>query len=213
MAGVRLNAVDQRDLDEITAAIRQAHLAADYVLLSIHAHYPGVWLEDFARAAIDAGVDVVFAHGPHTVTGIEIYHDRPIFYSLGNFAFQYELSEKLPADAFEHFGLDPDSSLDAYFAAEREADGYQSFNRRPETWEGLGAVVTFEGTRLANVRLVPIDLGFAQELPARGLPRLARGAIRDAVFSAVIDQSRRYGTIVQFDASGDAATISLAGGR
>jgi hypothetical protein len=39
----------------------------------------------FAHAVIDAGADVVFGHGPHVTRAIEVYKDRFISYSLGNF--------------------------------------------------------------------------------------------------------------------------------
>lgn len=40
---------------------------------------------EFARLAIDAGADVVFGHGPHIPRAIDLYKDRIICYSLGNF--------------------------------------------------------------------------------------------------------------------------------
>lgn len=40
----------------------------------------------FARTVIDAGADLVLGHGPHVLRGMEIYKDRLIAYSLGNFA-------------------------------------------------------------------------------------------------------------------------------
>jgi poly-gamma-glutamate capsule biosynthesis protein CapA/YwtB (metallophosphatase superfamily) len=40
----------------------------------------------FARAVIDAGADIVFGHGPHVTRAIDLYRDRLICYSLGNFA-------------------------------------------------------------------------------------------------------------------------------
>lgn len=43
-------------------------------------------LRRFARAVIDAGADLVIGHGPHVVRGMEVYRDRLIAYSLGNFA-------------------------------------------------------------------------------------------------------------------------------
>jgi poly-gamma-glutamate capsule biosynthesis protein CapA/YwtB (metallophosphatase superfamily) len=39
----------------------------------------------FAHAVIDAGADVVFGHGPHVTRAVELYKDRFIAYSLGNF--------------------------------------------------------------------------------------------------------------------------------
>ena len=40
----------------------------------------------FAKTVIDAGADLVLGHGPHVMRGMEIYKDRLIAYSLGNFA-------------------------------------------------------------------------------------------------------------------------------
>ncbi len=39
----------------------------------------------FARTAIDAGADLVIGHGPHVLRAIEIYKNKLIAYSLGNF--------------------------------------------------------------------------------------------------------------------------------
>lgn len=39
----------------------------------------------FSHAVIDAGADIVFGHGPHVTRAIELYKDRFIIYSLGNF--------------------------------------------------------------------------------------------------------------------------------
>lgn len=40
----------------------------------------------FAHMVVDAGADVVFGHGPHVTRAVELYNDRLICYSLGNFA-------------------------------------------------------------------------------------------------------------------------------
>src|SRR5688500_4138140 len=47
---------------------------------------------EFGRAMVDAGADLVLGHGPHVVRPMEIYHDRLIAYSLGNFATYYGIS-------------------------------------------------------------------------------------------------------------------------
>ena len=39
------------------------------------------------HASIDAGADLVIAHHPHVLQGIEEYHGKKIVYSLGNFVF------------------------------------------------------------------------------------------------------------------------------
>ncbi|MEJ2137964.1 MAG: CapA family protein [Gammaproteobacteria bacterium] len=46
----------------------------------------------FSRAMIDAGADLVLGHGPHVPRAMELYKDRLIAYSLGNFATYYGIS-------------------------------------------------------------------------------------------------------------------------
>lgn len=40
---------------------------------------------EFAHAMVDAGGDILFGHGPHVSRAIEVYRERLICYSLGNF--------------------------------------------------------------------------------------------------------------------------------
>ena len=47
---------------------------------------------EFGRAMVDAGADLVLGHGPHVARAIEVYHDRLIAYSLGNFATYFGIS-------------------------------------------------------------------------------------------------------------------------
>ncbi|MEP7246636.1 MAG: CapA family protein [Gammaproteobacteria bacterium] len=47
---------------------------------------------EFAHTVIDAGADLVLGHGPHVLRPIELYRDRLIAYSLGNFATYYGIS-------------------------------------------------------------------------------------------------------------------------
>lgn len=42
-------------------------------------------VHQFAHSVIDAGADIVFGHGPHVTRAAELYKDRFIIYSLGNF--------------------------------------------------------------------------------------------------------------------------------
>ncbi len=63
-----------------------------YVVYTIHAgeeYAPrhNALQTEMARAAIDAGANLVIGHHPHVPQGIEMYKDGLIFYSLGNFVF------------------------------------------------------------------------------------------------------------------------------
>jgi poly-gamma-glutamate capsule biosynthesis protein CapA/YwtB (metallophosphatase superfamily) len=39
----------------------------------------------FSHGCIDAGADIIFGHGPHVTRAVELYKDRFIAYSMGNF--------------------------------------------------------------------------------------------------------------------------------
>lgn len=49
-------------------------------------------LRKFAHFCIDHGTDIVFGHGPHVPRCIELYQDRFIAYSLGNFCTPYGIN-------------------------------------------------------------------------------------------------------------------------
>jgi hypothetical protein len=44
---------------------------------------------EFSHRCIDAGADLVLGHSPHIPRGIELYKNKLIVYSLGNFLFDY----------------------------------------------------------------------------------------------------------------------------
>lgn len=103
------NNVDVNDLEEVKRVVRALREKADIVVLSFHGgaeggahtHVPGKLeyyvgekrgdVKAMAHAAIDAGADVVFGHGPHVVRAAELYKDHIIFYSLGNFCTPYRM--------------------------------------------------------------------------------------------------------------------------
>lgn len=63
--------------------------------------YPpyGVVLE--AKAFIDAGVDLIIGSHPHVAQGIEVYKDKMIAYSLGNFLFDPQPEKSFNGMIFE----------------------------------------------------------------------------------------------------------------
>jgi poly-gamma-glutamate capsule biosynthesis protein CapA/YwtB (metallophosphatase superfamily) len=79
-------------LDAIRRDVRAARKKVDVLIVSLHAgeeyHFThSARQREMARAAIDAGADMVIGHHPHVVQDTEIYRGKPIFYSLGNFVF------------------------------------------------------------------------------------------------------------------------------
>lgn len=51
--------------------------------------------EYLAHALIDAGADLIIGHHPHVVENIELYKNKLIFYSLGNFIFDQYFNQNV----------------------------------------------------------------------------------------------------------------------
>jgi Bacterial capsule synthesis protein PGA_cap len=91
------------DLARVRTLVKEATTKGDIVIVSCHIGAEGkaasrvtrateMFLNEdrgnpfaFARTAVDAGADAVFCHGPHIPRAVEVYKDRFIAYSLGNF--------------------------------------------------------------------------------------------------------------------------------
>ena len=76
--------------------IIEAKKQSDYVFVVVHGGHEGYQLpsprmQDTYHFFIDAGADVIVGHHPHCYSGYELYHGKPIFYSLGNFLFDSRL--------------------------------------------------------------------------------------------------------------------------
>ncbi len=92
------------DLPAAQTLVRRASARADLVVAMLHAgaegtdhqhvprgteYYLGENRGDerrVAHALVAAGADLVVASGPHVLRGLQLFHHRPIAYSLGNFA-------------------------------------------------------------------------------------------------------------------------------
>ncbi len=87
---------DLGELEELTEDIRALRRDADLVILSCHWGVSGIeevaeYQRIVARAAVSAGADLVFGHHPHVIQPCELVDGVPVFYSLGNFAFDWEV--------------------------------------------------------------------------------------------------------------------------
>jgi poly-gamma-glutamate synthesis protein (capsule biosynthesis protein) len=93
------------------AAATARDAGADLVVLSLHwgpnmVASPPPRFRDFARAAIDSSVDLVYGHSAHVFQGIEVHRQRPILYDTGDFLDDYAIDAKLRNDWSFVFLLD-----------------------------------------------------------------------------------------------------------
>lgn len=185
---------DADDVAALEAAVREARTRATVVVVNLHAHEPGVaidevpaWLRDIAHAAIDAGADVVQGHGPHRLRGIEIHRGRPIFYSLGSFVFPAAAVTPQAAGPLEDHRWDVRSPVAAEGLAVVDFSG-------PLWWQSVVAIVRVEGGRVTAVELRALDVGAGQDLRSRGRPRVADSTTAAAVYERLGALSAPLGT-------------------
>lgn len=103
--------IDTGDLERLRADVRALRPRVDIVVVSHHNRDGGTpvqfgppstaprtggrpdrtkaeeYQKQFAHEALDAGADLVFGHGTHTVQGVELYKGKPILYAIGHSAF------------------------------------------------------------------------------------------------------------------------------
>jgi len=96
--------VDVKDIPAAQAIVRRLKDSCDIVIVSFHAGAEGRTYQhvtrqtetfigenrgnvyEFAHRMIDAGGDILLGHGPHVTRAVEVYNNRFIAYSMGNFS-------------------------------------------------------------------------------------------------------------------------------
>jgi poly-gamma-glutamate synthesis protein (capsule biosynthesis protein) len=212
-AGVRTEA-NADDLQAIADVVRNAKALSDFVIVAIHAHTQGDYLKVFAHAMIDAGAHVVVGHGPHYLTGIEIYQGKPIFYSLGDFIFQNETLLRLPYDNYAPYDIADDmGKWVADFNAARYRNETTGFPANREIWESVVAVPTWDGGRLVSLELHPITLGWGKPAAVRGRPMLADRELGRKIIQDLVERSSPYGTAIEWDAARGIGVVGVPAAR
>ena len=97
------NTVSIKNIDSAKMLVAELKKQADIVIVSFHGGGEGAAFEHvtrqteifykenrgnvyaFSHGVIDAGADVVLGHGPHVTRAVEVYKNKFIAYSLGNF--------------------------------------------------------------------------------------------------------------------------------
>jgi len=80
--------------ERLVAQVAAAAKEVDFLVVSFHwgTEYEAVasgHQQSLAHKVIDAGADLVLGHHPHVIQGLEIYKDRLIAYSLGDYIFDH----------------------------------------------------------------------------------------------------------------------------
>lgn len=141
------------DLVELFYQVEEAKQKADYAIVIIHGgheHYqlPSPRMKKTYRWLIDIGADAVINHHQHCFSGYEVYKDRPIFYGIGNFCFDWEGKRngiwnygylvKLNLDEKISFDVVPYNQCDEMpVVRELTPDEYSAFNNTINKLNGI----------------------------------------------------------------------------
>jgi poly-gamma-glutamate synthesis protein (capsule biosynthesis protein) len=190
--------IKQADLDRVAKSIYEAQLQADYIVVSVHSHQlegfekenPSAFLQEFAHFCIDKGAHAVVGHGPHLLRPMEIYKQRPIFYSLGDFVMQLYNVAFAPDEFYSQYGLTTQSTVHELLKKRSQnfTVGLMTDKRMFTTiipyWE-------MEDGKLTKLTLYPVLLSMDGNKSEIGLPRLCNDP---DLLQDFIARSEKFGT-------------------
>jgi poly-gamma-glutamate capsule biosynthesis protein CapA/YwtB (metallophosphatase superfamily) len=176
----------ESDVTAMEDAISIAKRHADIVMVAFHFHWvshsraypvpdkvpPNQTL--VVHKAVNAGADIILGSGPHVLRGIEIYKGKPIFYSLGNFIYQYQTPPEVPDIIWQR--------------------GEQTDIR--EEFETVVARLTIREKKICNIELIPVTLDM--EGPHYACPRLANDKRGKEIIELLQKFSQRFKTKINY---------------
>ena len=168
---------NEEDLARVEKAIFEARLQANYILISLHGHemgpgsneLPPDFVEEFAHRCIDAGAHAVIGHGPHLLRPVEVYKNRPIFYSLGDFILQLYSVPVAPEDFYAKQGLTSDTTVHELLA-KRSNNFSRGLMEDPVMSEAVVPCWEMENGELTKLELLPVICRKQENKSVSGLP-------------------------------------------
>ncbi len=197
----KFSKVNTVDMERTENTIKKALLECENVIVNVHSHEikhdtddePDDFLVEFARKCIDAGASAVIGTGTHQLKAVEIYKDKPIFYSLGNFIFQSDMVFCMPDDFREKYKL-PYGLTAKEQIAERAKLGNGGLHNDVNNFRSLMPFLTFEDGKLTSVLLYPIRLDMHT-----GLPALADEEETKIIYDYLSNRNEQFGTVININ--------------
>ena len=198
--------INKSDIERLKASIREAEMCADYVIVSIHHHQiegmdkttvPEFHKELF-RSVVDWGADAVIGHGPHLLRAIEVYKDKPIFYSLGDFLIQLYDVAFAPEDFYAKYGMNSDDSV-IELLKKRSRDFTTGLMAQKEMREAIIPLWETDGKKLKSLKLMPVYASCGEGKYLEGLPQIAKDT---AFMEKLAELSKPYGVEITPDDDG-----------
>ncbi len=181
-------------LEAMQADVAALRAQVDVLTVAFHkgvAHTPALiamYERQVAKAAIDAGADIVVGHHAHILRGIETYKGKPIFHGLGNFvtvtrALNIEDNASPERLAWakrrrELFGFEPDPD-------------YPTYPFHPEAKNAFIAFCEVEKTGVLRAGFIPCWITPSGQ--PKVLPRNEHGEVVAAYVARITQQAKLNG--------------------
>ena len=192
-----VTSVHEADMKLLERSIEEAKFLADAVIISVHSHTlkgdnkedPADFIKELAHRAIDAGADAIIGHGPHLLQPVEVYKEKPIFYSLGDFILELYSVPLAPADFYGKVGVHHDEDIYQLLKT-RSKDFHIGLMEQRVMFQTVVPVWEMEDGRLTNLKLFPVDAKMKGQKNEIGLPFPAQD---DDIFNRLSEMSKPYG--------------------
>ena len=171
--------------EAMLADIENLRPDVDVLIVALHkgiGHTPAVlamYERPLAKAAIDAGADIVVGHHAHILRGVEVYKGRPIYHGLGNFV---TVTRALNIDGNpspkrlewarrrkELFGFEPDPN-------------YPTYPFHPEARNTMIAVCEISAGSVCKAGFIPCWVN------AKGQPEICGNDMRGRAVASYVEQ-------------------------
>ena len=133
IALLNYNRFSKMGSEATVSKIKDAKSKNDFVI--VYAHWgseyqinPSDTQKIIAHNFIDAGADLIIGSHPHVVQSIEVYKNKAIFYSLGNFVFDQFFSEEVKNELVVVASISDDKLEFELIPLYRKQDGSLSFD-------------------------------------------------------------------------------------
>lgn len=218
-----LNEEDRRRHERRISDARQR---CDFLVVHMHNHewdpegglaVPPQFAQEFARAAIDVGADVILANGSHApIRGVEVYNGKPILYDPGDLFYQSRTVPRLPQDFYDRHRHELENPLEATPAEGQMATESPRYRKPDHPRGGYGSGRATGGFlpicqigshgAVTSLELHPFEWSKGGP-PRSGMPLLLDQTSGGPLLDYMTDLSAPFGT--KMDLAGDYGVITL----
>ncbi len=191
--------------EAMLADIEKLRHKVDVLVVALHkgiGHTPAVlamYERPLAKAAIDAGADIVVGHHAHILRGIEVYKGRPIYHGLGNFV---TVTRALNLDA------NPSAKRLAWARRRRELFGfepdpnYPTYPFHPEARNTIIAACEIDASGSVRAGFIPCYVN------PRGQPEICSNDERGRAVASYVEHITRKASLpANFEWHGDSVRV------